>query len=140
MSDLEALSIPEPRRVTVAGRDFALTPIRMGQIAAFSRRIMPVSGLILSGQYVQAVTDHYEPCREAIAIATGAEAEWLDSLLPTDFLRLVQAVVEVNGDFFVQRLTPLIFAMQAQASSVIAQIGQPSLPSSENTDTQSRLS
>ena len=132
---LDALAVPEPRRLTVAGRDFALTPVRMGKLAAFSKAAMPIAGLVLTGRYVEAVTDHWEGARAAVAVATGADPEWLDDLEPTDFLRLVQAVVEVNGDFFVQRLTPVILAMQAKLAVATAQVGQESQPSSGNTVT-----
>ena len=132
---LDKLFPPESRRLTVAGRDFAISPVRMGKLAAFSKAAMPIAGLVLTGRYVEAITDHWDSARAAVAVATGAEPEWLDELEPTDFLRLVQAVVEVNGDFFVQRLTPLIVALQAQMAAVTAQIGAQSQPSSADTVT-----
>ncbi len=139
MSDLASLS-PQAKRVTVAGRDFDLSPVRMGQLAAFSEAVMPVVPLVLAGRVLEAATGHYEGMKAALAIAAKAEPDWLDNLAPDDFLRLVAAVVEVNGDFFVRRLTPLILVMQAQMQAAVERLGPPSSPILDATDMPSRLS
>ena len=128
MSDLAELS-PKVLSVTVAGRAFALTPVRMGQIAAFSEAVMPIAPMVLSGQILEAATQHYAALRAALVIATKADPVWLDDLMPDDFLQLVAAVVEVNGDFFARRLTPIILVMQARMQMAIDKLGdQPGAP------------
>ena len=136
MSGLESLA-PQAKRVTVAGRDFDLLPVKMRDLKAFSDAAIPVAPLVLTNRVLEAATEHYEGMKAALAIAAKAEPEWLDGLDPEEFFRLVSAVVEVNGDFFVRRLTPLILVMQAQTQAAIDRLGVPSLPTSGATDTPS---
>lgn len=139
MSGLDALA-PREKAITVAGRQLALRPIRMGKLSAFAEAAMPVAPLILAGRIAEAATEHYANISAALIIATGADQAWLDELFPDDYLRLVQAVVEVNSDFFLRRLAPLILVAQATIQAQVDQITQPSLPISGETDTPSRLS
>ncbi|MGV8987815.1 MAG: DUF6631 family protein [Cypionkella sp.] len=139
MSGLDDIT-PKLKQLTVAGRDFVLSPVRMGQLSAFSDAVMPIVPMVLAGRILEAATQHYEAMKAALVIAVKADPEWLDGLMPDDFLKLVAAVVEVNGDFFVRRLTPIILVMQAQMQAAIDQVGAPSLPTLDATDTLSRLS
>jgi hypothetical protein len=139
MSDLASLT-PQAKRITVAGREFALLPIKMGQLAAFSAAVMPIAPFVLSGRIMEAATDHYAAMQAALAIAAKAEPEWLDDLSPEDFLELVAAVVEVNGDFFARRLTPIILVMQARIQAAVDRIGAQSSPTLAETGMPSRLS
>lgn len=136
MSGLDALA-PQDRQITVAGREIALSPVRMGKLAPFAAAAMPVAGLILDGRILEAATEHYDSISTALIIAAGVEQAWLDDLAPDDFLRLTQAVVEVNGDFFIRRLTPVLLAMQAKLQMAMTGTMAPSLPSSGATDTAS---
>lgn len=139
MNGLDALA-PQDRLITVAGRAIALSPVRMGKLAPFAAAALPVAPLILDGRILEAATEHYGSISAAVIIAAGVEQAWLDDMAPDDFLRLVQAVVEVNGDFFIRRLTPVLLAMQAKLQMAVTGITAPSLPNSVGTDTASRPS
>lgn len=135
--ELAALA-PQPRRVSLAGRDFDLLPLRMRQLPAFARHVEPVLPLLMGGRYIQLITDHSEAMLEAVAIATGADRTWLDDLYPDQFVELLTPVVEVNADFFGRRILPAVIGASVairQTLAMATSAGRPSSPGSSDADT-----
>lgn len=106
--------IPTPRDVVAGGKTLQITPLRVRQIPAFAAAVAPAAGLLMSGDVLKALAVHGDSMLQAVAVATGEPADWLGDLLPDDFIGLASVVVEVNADFFVQRLAPAIEAATAQ--------------------------
>lgn len=137
MDDLEVFA-PVPRKITVAGREFAILPLRMRQIPQFMQAVSPVVGLILAQAYVQAATEQAEAVQEAVAIATGASPEFLADLFPNQFLALASAVFEVNIDFFARQVLPAwTETLMILLEAVMPQAGLTSLPGSGGAATVS---
>lgn len=71
---------------------------------------------------------------ESAAIGTGQPLDWINDLEGEQQLQLVRIVLEVNGDFFAQRLLPgLIRTMDAWMDRLL--VGQTSSNSSSTTGT-----
>jgi len=88
-----------------------VTPIRMGNLQAFTQAIKPIASDVLdamegSGDLLTTIELHGERMIEAVQIATGVPRPELDSMMADDFVRLASAVIEVNADFFISRLLP----------------------------------
>lgn len=135
MEDL-ATFIPEPRRITVAGQEFAILPLKMRQLTAFAKAVTPLMPLLMELRYADIVVNHPDEARAAVAVATGASPEFLDDLYPDDFMALAGAVFEVNLDFFARRVLPTVrrnAGLVRQAMAVSA--GEPALPTSPAADT-----
>jgi len=96
MDDLE-IFVPSPRKVTVAGTEFAILPLTMRQLVPFAKAIGPVIGLIADQQYLQAALLHPDAARQAVAIATGAGRAFLDGLYPNEFLALAEMEAAAGG-------------------------------------------
>lgn len=127
---------PVPRQLTVAGRDFALVPLRMRQLPAFHKAVAPVVPLILEADYLRAATEHHAGMIEALTIATGADADWLGDLFPDQFLALMVTVIEVNLDFFARRLLPQVRqAAETVTRAATGRDGEPSSPGLSSADT-----
>lgn len=137
--DLEALA-PIPKRVTIAGRGIELLPLRIRQLPAFSRAVSKVGPLLAEGRLMEALAADGEGVIEAIAIAADVDREWLDGLYPDDFLDLAAAVVEVNLDFFGQRLRPALEAAQERLAKAMISAGERSSPGSADGGTVSTKS
>jgi hypothetical protein len=119
MSELEIVSPPE-KQIEFLGRKIALTPITMGKLQRFTIAVRPIAADLFlalegSGDVVQTIELHGERMIEAVSIATGIEQTELESVLPDDFLKLAEAVVEVNADFFVRRLIPSLMPLFVRA-------------------------
>lgn len=127
---------PQPRRLQVGGRDFDVLPLVMRQIPGFLTKIAAPWTLIMAEEYLAALMQFPEEIRDAISIATGADADWLDNLRPDDFLDLTKTVLEVNLDFFARRVLPKVGDLGRSLQQIRTTIS-PSAPdlSKQGTDT-----
>jgi hypothetical protein len=63
------------------------------------------------------VGDHGEEVTDIIVVATGKPKEWVDGLNLTSILPLAAAVLQVNRDFFSQKLGPQLRDLAARLSA-----------------------
>ncbi len=96
--------------LTLDGRGLTVTPVRLGQLPAFVRAVEPFAKQLASGplDLVGLLAEHGVRVISALEAATGQPREWIESLALDDAVRLAAAVLEVNADFFVQRVLPSI--------------------------------
>lgn len=132
MTDLNTY-IPEIRHPLIGGKNVTVAPLKVRQIPPFVRAIGPAFGPVASGDIAAAVGLHGEALIEALAIATGEPADWLGDLDADEFMRLVSEVVEVNADFFVHRIAPMLSASVAKVTRTPTPGATPS-PSSSPAD------
>lgn len=125
--------VPSPRRIDVGGKPLDILPLRVRQIPAFARAVGGAAHLLMGGNLAAAVALHGEDIIKAMAVATGESDDYLGDLLPDDFLLLVATVMEVNADFFVQRVAPQIQAIQCKVK--VRMDGAMPSPSSSPTAT-----
>lgn len=117
--------VVEPRVVTAGGKPVQVSPLKMRAIPPFTRAISPALGPLLAGDLLTAVGVGGESLISAVAIATGEPEEWVGDLLPDAFLALLAAVVEVNTDFFAQRVTPAVEAVTARLTALASTTPSP---------------
>jgi hypothetical protein len=127
-AELAALTAA-PRRITLAdGRSVAVGLLKVRQIAPFVRAITPVlADVRLEGGMLDLaplLAEHTGHMAEALGVLVDQPAEWAAELDIDDFTRLTAAAVEVNADFFVRRLLPLI----ERAAQAIQAMTAPSNP------------
>lgn len=123
MSDLDVIK-PAATSATFAGREVAITPLKVGQLPAFARAIKPLGGAIeaiASGQkalnvagLLDLVADHGDAVIEATSIGSGVPRAELEQTTPDELIALAMAVLRVNADFFRGRLTPAVAAAAAK--------------------------
>jgi hypothetical protein len=127
----DALDVIEPQLVQVQYLDQLLSihPLTIGQLPRLVRTSRPVIDAVLAlesipdndnGALLTLVMDLLESHGEALyiaaAIATGTDEDWIAQGDVAEFVELARAVIEVNRDFFVQRLAPLL-AARAKAAN-----------------------
>lgn len=125
MTDVLDTLYPQPRRIAAGGETIDVLPLKVRQIPAFSRAIAPSLQALAANNWVGALALHGEALIEACAAATGRSSEWLGELDPDEFLALVTAVLEVNGDFFVRRLLPAIEQAAASLTRILGAMPSP---------------
>jgi hypothetical protein len=105
MDDLKTL-LPASVEFEFNGESVTVRPYTFGQML----KVLPHFGLLsalLSGQLdAGLMMECGESCLELISIATGKSRGFVEGLDPAQGLELLGAIVEVNGDFFLQRLRP----------------------------------
>ena len=127
---------PDPRTEVIGGKTLSIPNLKVRQLAPFGKAADPFMPMVLTGDYLAAVTHHTDAVCQAVSIVTGADPDWLGDLDPDEMLRLVAAVFEVNLDFFAQRLLPQKAALQARMTDLLLRLaGQPDSPGSFGTDT-----
>ena len=120
--------------LTLDGRGLTVTPVRLGQLPAFVRAVEPFAKQLASGPFdlLELLADHGQQVVRALEVATSQPREWIESLAIDDAVRLAAAVLEVNADFFVQRVLPSI----TDAAQKLGAVLTTSLPTGSSTSQQ----
>ena len=117
-NDTFAVLQPVPVFIEIAGERIDLTPLTVGEGAAFARAVQPiVASLSASPDWLALMAEHGEAAIAAIAVATRRPVEWVAGLDLDEAVRLAEAVFGVNADFFIRRLLPSV-------TQAAARIGQ----------------
>lgn len=125
MGDLDAL-VPLPRKVPFRGREVEVAPLRLAQISAFAAATRGICGrAILAAQLLEegqslhvgalvydALENDTASVTEALSLVTGLPAEEIGAGTLDEVVDLIEAVVEVNHDFFFRRLPAVLQRMR----------------------------
>ena len=111
MNDELAALLPQPQILKFSHHTVEITPIRVGEIQAFSRAIAPMAaalqGLAVDSpagpvHWLTLVSEHTTSVVQAVAVATRSPKEWVEGLTVGELVLLATKVVEVNADFLLQ--------------------------------------
>jgi hypothetical protein len=103
--------IPTPVIVHAGGKSVEITPIRVRELAAFSRAVQPIAADLAAGVDIASLLAmHADAVIDATAVGARVEREFVLDLGLDDLLDLAAAVLTVNADFFVRPLLPKITA------------------------------
>lgn len=110
MGDTYEALPPVANTIVIGGEAIDLTPIKVGELPAFSRAIQSVVAGLSDSQpdWILLISEHGDAVIDAVAIATRRPREWVAGLDLDDAVSLADAVFEVNADFFIRRLLPSI--------------------------------
>lgn len=125
MGDLDAL-VPLPRKVAFRGKEVEVAPLRLAQISAFAAATRGICGrAILAAQLLEegqslhvgalvydALENDTASVTEALSLVTGLPAEEIGAGTLDEVVDLIEAVVEVNHDFFFRRLPAVLQRMR----------------------------
>lgn len=127
--DLEVLA-PQGASVKFRGKDMEVLPIPVGALPKLVREARPLVDLLMSMELpadgddtallafvMRLLEDHGERVFAAAAICTGEDQKWIEGADIAEFIELAVKVFEVNRDFFVQRLAPLLGVVRAVATT-----------------------
>ncbi len=105
--DLEVL-IPQPLAVKAGGKTLSLTPLKVSELSAFSRAVVPIIAT-LNGNDIdlfRLIAEHSDSVIEAVAVAVRESQEWIGELTVGELVLLAAKVIEVNADFFTRGVMP----------------------------------
>lgn len=103
--------IPAQSEVSINGETLTITPIKVKELAAFTRAISPMVGVFqMAGAshkiLPELLLEHTDDFIQAVAVATRKPIEWVNELEVDELMTLAAAVIEVNADFFMTRVLP----------------------------------
>ena len=100
---------PLPVSIEIRGEILDLTPLRVGELPAFVRAIRPFAERLTTAvDWFGVCADHGEALLEALALASRRPRLWVEGLSLDEAIRLAEALLEVNADFFLRRVSPEI--------------------------------
>ncbi len=120
--------------VQVAGRSFTIEPVRVKALPRFLAALEPVARDVAAGDVISALAKHSDGMIEATAIGAGADREWLGEQDAETLVTLASAVVQVNADFFVNRVMPHIEEAARFIADRIAPPARPMTPVNGGTN------
>lgn len=113
---------PVPVALLVADEALELTPLKVGELPAFTRAIRPFAERLgTEPDWLALLAEHGEAVLAALAIASRRPRTWIDGLDLDEAIRLAEALLEVNADFFVRRVSPQIARAAASLEARIRQ-------------------
>lgn len=113
---------PLPVSLLIAGDTLELTPLKVGELPAFTRAIRPFAERLgADPDWFALLAEHGEAVLDALAIASRRPRAWVEGLDVDEAIRLAEALLEVNADFFVRRVSPEIARVAASLDARIRQ-------------------
>lgn len=107
-AELEAIS-PKTIPVTLASGDVLVLPIKVKQLPAFTKAIVPlIANLVAGDSPLLMIADRAEDVIAAVAVGTGMDVDAINALDVDDLVKLASAVIEVNLDFFMRKVLPQV--------------------------------
>lgn len=113
--------------LTIADREITVTPVKVRDLPAFLAAVEPIATDLMAGDIPGALVRNAENVIVATVIGAGVEREWLNAREGDAIVELASAVLEVNADFFVRRIVPLIEKAAASLTAAGITIGSPGL-------------
>lgn len=136
--------------VTIRGHKIVVREITMKHIKAFAKICGPFMDSFdeaaeLAGREPSKVDsdfklfntllDHSDDFMKAAAMVSNADVDFYEKLRPDEFFKVASAVVEVNGNFFVQALAPALIKFARGISTIGMILSPPSSPQGTGTPT-----
>ncbi|MEA9886021.1 hypothetical protein VDG05_17065 [Xanthomonas campestris pv. raphani] len=139
--------IPPSRVITFRGEQLEVAPLTLAQLGPFIKATRPIIGRVIiaaslasAGATIEVAAlmmDVLEQDADAFAkggaIVTGRPEAWVAGASLADAAALVEAVVELNEDFFGQRLPSLMRAAGKAIDAVGMTQAQPAGPISSTS-------
>ena len=126
--DLNTIA-PEPILVSLKNEVLEIKQIRVGQISRALRIAHPFYESLTQakdsakkskdlGEYgfdvYRLVMENTDSIIDMVALLCNKDREWVEELSLDDLIALFSAIVEVNLDFFIQRLLPLLSGLAVE--------------------------
>lgn len=123
MTDI-AVAIPEDVFVTVGGEKVEIKRLKVGSLTRVMRIAAPFyeevrdlkaksdkDGTQFGLDVYGTVVKYSESAIEVVAVMTDKPVEWVEELELDALVAIFTAIIEVNLDFFLQRLIPLLSSL-----------------------------
>ena len=109
-----------------------INPIKVRDLPAFLAAIEPIARDLAAGDILAALARNADAVITATAIGAGVERAWLEEQDVDTLVDLAAKVLEVNADFFAQRVMPKI----TTAAERIAKIASGGTSGSQGSSAQ----
>lgn len=121
-TDLDVL-VPEGKRISIGGEDLTILPIKLKHLPVILKALRTfidtakTDAGVEKQDWLNIFAEHSDTLLEAMAIATGKPLSWVGDLDIDEGIEIATAVWEVNQNFFVDRVLPMLTRVLAGPTS-----------------------
>lgn len=117
MTENLTIALGETKKKVVNGKELEIQPIKLKtfqQVMTHAGKLMPYmkkppeDGRQMFELITILLDKEYDSCVQLIALLSGTEKEWVEELAIDDALQVLSWIVEMNLDFFINRLLPAL--------------------------------
>lgn len=125
VSELEKLCrIEDVTKALSTGDKVVARPMVVRQLAPFARALREIPEDVIAGLVAQrfdalSIAESLPAIAKALHVATGMDEDKLLDMGLDDLLLVATAVIEVNADFFLKRLTPVLEGAVSRLTEVL---------------------
>ena len=123
--------LPSFTTLTVAGKDIAIRQFKVGRLPLVLRTLQPISHMLMNREPGQSIDFgslfmlYADDSLSLLAALADQSRAWVDELELDEAITLFTALLEVNTDFFIQKVLPqLSGAVQALTNKANHLAGQ----------------
>ena len=135
-SDLDKI-IPQTNEVTVGGKTIEIKTMKVKQLSATIKAIQPFAAAFKaqrdSFDAAEIVMSHTDSVVDLVVILTGETKEFVEELGIDELVILFTKLVEVNLDFFIQKVLPLLSGAMGRLSAGLPSATSPTKTSGQNS-------
>lgn len=135
-SDLTKI-IPESNIVVAGGKNIEIKTMKVKQLSATIKAIQPFAAAFKaqrdSFDAAEIVMSHTDSVVDLVVILTGETKEFVEELGIDELVILFTKVVEVNLDFFIQKVLPLLSGAMGRLSAGLPNATSPTKTSGQNS-------
>ena len=96
------------QEIAAGGETFMVTPFVFGDLPKVAKCFAVIQSKIKGGNLVEIAAEGGEDLIQLLCIAIKKPRAWFDTIASDEGLQLMATVIEVNRDFFVQRMSPVL--------------------------------
>lgn len=127
--DLEKM-IPAKTEIEIRGETIHIPHVKVGMLPAVIQATSPFLPIFTKApggkaavkkvNFLNLVMDHTTDVVDLVSVVLGREKDWVNDLDLDELITIVAAIVEVNLDFFIQRVLPSVSRVTAQLGGSVA--------------------
>ena len=135
-SDLTKI-IPETNTVTVGGKALEIKTMKVKQLSATIKAIQPFAAAFKAQRdrfdAAEIVMSHTDNVVELVVILTGESQEFVQELGIDELIIVFTKLVEVNLDFFIQKVLPLLSGAMGRLTKGLPNVESQTKTSGQNS-------
>ena len=135
-SDLDKI-IPQTNEVTVGGKTIEIKTMKVKQLSATIKAIQPFAAAFKAGQgqvdMADIVMNNTDNVVDLVHILTGESKEFIEELGIDELIIVFTRLVEVNLDFFIQKVLPLLSGAMGRLTVGMPNVAKPTSTSGQNS-------
>ncbi|MFZ6872868.1 DUF6631 family protein [Undibacterium sp. Di27W] len=117
--------IPTVKTIIIAGESLPIQPFKVGRLPVVLTAVQPIAYVLMGNaetaklDILNLVIAHTDDSLNLLAVLADKPRDWVDDLDLDDAVTLLSELLEVNLDFFVQRVLPRLLQAVGTLSTAV---------------------